>query len=326
MIVIVAGEQDVTAKWVTDALVRAGRGDIFWVDLEKAHENLLITWSAGEEGVSWMLRSRNNPEKVLIPKNITAIWWRRIVSRLDSPMMGLPTSTNLDQYEIFWSLRWLLESLPHDKFPLGHPSAHSRGENKHLQMQAALKAGFIIPESFHANDIAALRGFISTQQNIALKAIRMPGVLRPGSTEEGRHIACTSFTQAFLLEKLKSVERTQLFCQQAVQRAKDLRIMVFPKETIAVEIDTSTLPDNKLDWREHSLTVAHQVVPIDPAFDRQLRHYLEIMNLTAGFFDFAAPEVGPPVFFECNTNAQWGWIEHLTGHPISEAVALELMS
>ena len=45
------------------------------------------------------------------------------------------------------------------------------------------------------------------------------------------------------------------------------------------------------------------------------------MELKAGYFDFARPEEGPPVFFECNTNAQWYWIEQITGHPISEAIA-----
>ena len=34
---------------------------------------------------------------------------------------------------------------------------------------------------------------------------------------------------------------------------------------------------------------------------------------------------GPPIFFECNTNAEWYWVEWMTGHPLSKAVAEELI-
>jgi hypothetical protein len=325
MIVIVAPEDDPHARAVAEALKRTGTADTFWLDLEKAQENYILEWHAHDAGMEWSVASRTH-STTLDPHAITAVYWRRVVSALTSPLLALPTSANLDQYEVFWSLRWLLEALPPQLFPLGHPQALARAENKHRQFLAAIECGLRVPASFHSNSLEALRRFIAGQREIALKALRLPGVIQSGAQTETRHIFCKSFAPEFLLERLQGMEQTQLFCQESIRRARDLRIMVFPGETIAAEIGTASLPEGKLDWREDCLALPHRIVPVSPAFDRQLRRFLERMELKAGYFDFAVPDEGPPVFFECNTNAQWIWIEQLTGHPVSEAIARALMA
>ena len=325
MILIVTSSNDLTAGLIITALLEQGHTDFFRLNLEEAHEHYALIWSAGERGIEWSLRSRREPELVITSESVSAVYWRRVSVAQDGPMLALPTSANLDEQEVFWSLKWLLESLPARLFPLGHPYSHAAGDNKHRQLVAALEVGFTIPESFHSNDLPALRGFIEQQQAIALKAMRVSAVSTTGAADDARHIACKSFQSDFLLNVIKDVARCQLFCQAAVQRKHDLRIMVFPSETIVATIDTSKLPDNKLDWREDSLQLAHGIETIAPEFDQQLRRFLALMNLSAGYFDFAQPSSGPPIFFECNTNAEWYWIEHLTGHPISTKVAQELM-
>ncbi|MEI6537073.1 MAG: hypothetical protein WCN98_17160, partial [Verrucomicrobiaceae bacterium] len=199
-------------------------------------------------------------------------------------------------------------------------------ENKHRQVDTALKLGWRIPRTCHSNDKSHLAEFLSHEETVAVKALRVPAIVKEGEEEKARHLACMSFPSGKLAEKIAAMERTQLCCQEAVQRTHDLRIMVFPLETIAAEIDVTPLEGNKLDWREQSLELPHRIVPIDAAFDRELRQYLAMMGLKAGYFDFAVPETGPRIFFECNTNAQWLWIEKVTGHPIAEAIARELIN
>ncbi len=324
MILIVTSQNDQTATRVIAALAALGRPDVVRLNLEEAHESHDFTWLAKQNGSHWSLRSRSEPDVSVTSESLTAVYWRRAAVAQDGAMLALPTSANLDQQEVFWSLKWLLESLPARLFPLGHPHSHAMGDNKHRQIAAALEVGFTIPESFHSNNLAALRDFIRSQSEIALKAMRVSAVSSTGAADDARHIACKAFAPEFLLHALENVTQSQLFCQQAVRRHEDLRIMVFPSETIVAAIDTSELPDNKLDWREDTLRLAHRILPIDPDFDRQLRQFLALMNLTTGYFDFAQPETGPPIFFECNTNAEWYWIEHLTASPIAGTVAREL--
>jgi hypothetical protein len=324
MIVVAATENDPMAQAVVDALARQGRKDVFWMDFETVFEKAFLNFRADADGVQWSIRSRVAPAFALNSDSISAVYWRRNLGFQVSPFLAAPTSANLDAFEMFWSARWLLEALPSDLFPFGHPLSFASAENKHRQMAAALQVGFAIPATCHSNHPESLGDFIGSHTEIAVKAMRAPFVSKTGKLEDTRQIFCKSFAPQFLLEKLRKTERTQLYCQQAVQRGRDLRIMVFPHETLAAEIDTSRLMENRLDWREDFLHDPHRIVSIKPEFDHQLREFLSLMNLKAGFFDFAQPDEGPPVFFECNTNGGWLWLERENHHPVSEAVAREL--
>ena len=250
MIVVVATEDDLTAQAVVVALAKLGRKDVFCLDLETAFENVSVHFSADATGIRWSIQSKSDASLRIDQQNISAVYWRRPLKLLGSPFLGIPTSGNLDALETFWSVRWMLETLPRMLFPLNHPLILSRSENKHRQLALALEVGFTIPDTCHSNDAATLQEFVARQTSVALKAMRMPAVSSAGGVEDARHIACKSFSPEFLAARLQAVEKTQLYCQQAIQRSKDLRIMVFPHQVIAVEIDTSKLADNKLDWRE----------------------------------------------------------------------------
>ena len=58
----------------------------------------------------------------------------------------------------------------------------------------------------------------------------------------------------------------------------------------------------------------------------RLHAYMEAFGLNFGCFDFAVTKSGEPVFFECNPNGQWQWVENLTGLPIGKAIAEELLN
>ena len=324
MILIIATEKDEAMHGVVDALRRMGRTDVLWLDLEKAFDEVILSSRVDEAGMRWSIQSRERPELIASPETITAVYWRRPFSYIGSPFLGIPTSENLDKVEIFWSIRWHIESLPAHLFPLGHPWVFARAENKHRQMETALKVGFTIPPTLHSNEPSALRGFISQQGEVAIKALRMPAVTATGEVQHARHIACKSFPAEFLNSRLSTMQQGQLYCQKAIQRTHDLRITVLPQETICASIDTTQLKDNKLDWREDSMALPHAILPVEPAFEEQLRRFLKEMELTAGYFDFAVPAEGSPIFFECNTNAQWHWLELRTGYPFAHAIAREL--
>jgi hypothetical protein len=324
MIVIVSTANDSAISSVIKSLKNRGREDVLWLDLETAFQEVTLESRADSQGVSWSIRSKQHPHLVVTPDNITAVYWRRPVSYLGSPFMGIPTSQNLDALEVFWSIRWHLEALPQHLFPLGHPWMFARCENKHRQMELAQQLGFQIPNTLHSNAPQLLSAFAREQETVAIKALRMPAVSANGDVMRARHISCRAFPGKALADRLDTTERCQLYCQEAIQRRADLRITVLPQQTICTEIDITPLEGNKLDWREHSKELPHRIIPIDPAFDAQLRQYLAAMELTAGYFDFAVPFSGPPIFFECNTNAQWLWIEQVTGFSFGDAIAQEL--
>ena len=72
------------------------------------------------------------------------------------------------------------------------------------------------------------------------------------------------------------------------------------------------------------MTLPHRLINLDSGFDQRLRGFLASLELPAGYFDFAVARDGTPFFLEMNTNAQWLWIERLTGRAISGEIALAL--
>jgi hypothetical protein len=328
MIAIVAPDDDESAKAVMAALERAGRRDVMLLDLEKAFETLTLSWHSDSLGSRWSVanHSPGAGTQRIDEQSLSAVWWRRPARSLDSAFFRYPQSGNLDAFEMFWSLHWLLESLPPSLFPLGHPHALAVAENKHLQLAAARQAGLCVPESCHSNDIAALMEFASSRTLLAVKALRLPAITPAGEYDwrTARPMACKSVSSSLLLGRLQSIKATQLFCQDAIQRKTDLRIVVLPGEIIAVEIDLSNLKNDVLDWRPGVAESAQRIVSVPPDLEQKLRQFLALMNLKSGHFDLAVPDFGPPVFFECNPNGQWDWIQKLTGHPIDDAMARAL--
>ena len=73
------------------------------------------------------------------------------------------------------------------------------------------------------------------------------------------------------------------------------------------------------------MELTHQIIEVSAAFEGKLRRYLELIDMPAGYFDFAVTAEGVPIFLEMNPNGQWLWMEQLTGYPISEEIAKALV-
>lgn len=53
---------------------------------------------------------------------------------------------------------------------------------------------------------------------------------------------------------------------------------------------------------------------------------MRAFELNFACFDIAVTKTNEAVFFECNPNGQWLWVENLTGLPIGKAIADELLN
>jgi hypothetical protein len=53
---------------------------------------------------------------------------------------------------------------------------------------------------------------------------------------------------------------------------------------------------------------------------------MRVLGLNFGCFDVLVTKAGEPVFLEMKANGQWQLIQTLTGLPIAQAIAEELMA
>lgn len=263
---------------------------------------------------------RNDP-----PQPVTAVYWRRPVERDDHLKLAFPSAGDVAEAEAWHAFRLAAEALPRNLFPLGHPSDLERSANKLLQLNLARRHGFAVPETLVANDPDALATFLRRQQRVVVKPLHAAAAYTGADRSRvERLLWCRGFDAGALAARLQPGQRTQLLVQQAVDKRCDWRLTVLPHTTVACEIDTSSLAPDEPDWRKRTKSLPHRLVDLDADFERRLRAFLAALDLPAGYFDFAVARDGTPFFLEMNTNAQWLWIERMTGHPISAEIATAL--
>jgi hypothetical protein len=241
-------------------------------------------------------------------EEIESIYWRRPIRSGEALMESHPCVEELSSAEGMAAFRQAMACFERSKFPLGHPDAIREADNKLKQLRLARKAGFEVPETR------------------VVKPLKH-GVVFEGAnrSEVATSLWCREFPSAVLLEHLKGAKSVQMLVQQAVKKVEDWRITVLPGRTICCRIDTSRLPNGEPDWRKRTMELTHQIIEVSAAFEGKLRRYLELIDMPAGYFDFAVTAEGVPIFLEMNPNGQWLWMEQLTGYPISEAIAKALV-
>lgn len=322
MLVIVTHELDPHADAVMMVLRRDGFGDILRIDLETVGTRFTLKIEPVSGGC--LIHSRDVADRRCASTDLTTIWWRRSGRLGISAERSLnPTPETLDATEIYHGVKWMLESLPAQRFPLGHPDRMRPAENKILQLQVASELGFKTPAPLFTNHAAHLGDFTHENGDLVIKPLKTSYVYRPDDQQSISLYAhrCTG-EEALALSG--DEPGFALYCQTRIEKKADIRVNVFPSEAVACRIDNNALGD-AVDWRPTTMKHDHEIVSLPPALEAQCRAFLERMGLRWGAFDFALTPDDKWIFFECNPNGQWLWIQTKTGFPISEIIARELL-
>jgi hypothetical protein len=257
---------------------------------------------------------------------IQGIYWRRPIRLEQSLMESHPAAEELAGAEAITAFRLACATFPPAMFPLGHPDAIRQADNKLRQLRLATQVGFTVPETRVGNDPVALREMVARHGACVVKPLRHAAVYELERRSQTAHLLwCREFSSTVLQKHLAESQSSQMLVQQAVKKVADWRITVLPHKTICCEIDTSGLPPGEPDWRKRTMTLPHQIIEVTADFERLLRRFMDGIGLPAGYFDFAVTAEGVPYFLEMNPNAQWLWIERLTGYSISSDIADALM-
>lgn len=317
-----ASEYDSHADVVIFALRELGFFDVLRIDFEAAHGVLDITIRPQDGKFS--IKDSLGFGRECSECDIKTIWWRRTTSSLSRTHLEIPRSDTLDAVETFWALRYLFDAFPPSSFPLGHPSSMISAANKLRQLKIAEEIGFSTPATIFSNDATELLTFASNHEELVVKPLKSVLVR---DIERGYEVALPSsaVTQTRLKCLLETNAGSALFCQERLRKNFDVRLNVFPSRSIACRIDVSRLPNNEVDWRSTTFEHRHELIDTPDLIESRCRAFLAALDLPFGAFDFGLTDAGEWIFFECNPNGQWLWIEILTGAPLSRIVANQLL-
>jgi len=296
-VVVVATEDDLTADLVVGRL--GDRARVVRLDPGRLDGPVDVSGHLGAHG--WETTVRCGRRSLRLGPGGCAVLWRKPTR---------PETLTGDQRwradENTTALTGLLRTAP-VRVWCNDPTVVEAVRPKAMQLAAARAAGFDVPDTLLTSDPARARAFVDAHpEGVVVKALTQ------------RH---TDFIPTTLLrgdDALAGVAGCVHQFQALVPKSADARVIVVGDRVFAAEVTTD---DALLDWRAAPRErTRHRPITPPPGVERRCREHVRALGLTYGALDFAL-DGERWAYLECNPAGEWGYIEALTGHPISEAVA-----
>jgi hypothetical protein len=195
--------------------------------------------------------------------------------------------------------------------------------NKLLQLRVAVEVGLTTPKSVFTNDAAVARQFAEIHPEIVIKPLHAPFAINEASSRATTRFMAKVASRKSIEDYLLKSNSIVLFGQSKVSKTADIRANILPAVSLCCLIDSGQLSD--VDWRPATLELPHRTIEMPEQIERRCRQFLSMMNLKWGAFDFGIDKSGEWIFFECNPNGQWLWLELKTQCKLSQAFAEELV-
>lgn len=255
---------------------------------------------------------------------ISAMWWR--LKWPDMSAERATTKLSREHWE-FWKGEYgaTLLSLPQivglDK-TLNEPFTTFKICHKPYQLNLAHQCGFVIPRTRVSNDQEALSHFASTLGDRFI--MKRLSTVMPKSGASHSHLGLAVIDRELIQHNPESVQFCPAIFQEQIGKSYEMRVNVVGDEIFATRIDSQVEGGSSVDWRRNQKNIVWEAMETPDALIAPIRRFMSASGLRAGAFDFAVSTDGRPVFFECNPEGQWLWIEKWTGQQVSAGFAAEL--
>lgn len=262
-----------------------------------------------------------NNKRRIIGSKICGVWYRR-PAQFQFPREFTPAIHLFAEQESKSTIMGLWEVL--DCIWINHPENNRRAELKIKQLKIASEIGLEIPKTLITNDPEEAEKFFRKTQSRGVIIKRLGGgIMLDGN--QGSAIY-TSLVSKNDMQKIDRVKYTPALFQEYIQKDLELRITMVGTKVFATEIHSQKSQKAKIDWRKDTLNLVHKTHQLPSDLEQKLIIYVKRLGLNFGAIDMILTPSGKYVFLEINPNGQWGWIEDLTGFPISESIIDLLIS
>lgn len=250
---------------------------------------------------------------------VKSVWYRRpIVSVAPADLPQEYSGFVVNEYQSFlWSLCTTL-----DAFWMNPPlSVRLLEHNKFRQMIDAAEAGFRVPATIITNSPQELISFCRRHRNKVVMKTLHPTRL---ANEAGEHELV--YTNLISLEQIKSsreqIKLSPVLVQEYIEKELEFRVTIVGDQIFACAIHSQDSEMTKHDWRRYDIeNVRHEPYNLSAEIKEKLLMLMAKWRLSYGAIDMILTPEGEYVFLEVNPTGQWGWIEALTGMPISRTIA-----
>lgn len=242
---------------------------------------------------------------------VDVFWHRRIGSPVvTTELLACDRSIVINENERF--VRSLLAQLSHGRFAVNDFQAARCAEDKVLQLAAAQRIGFELPDTLVSNDPATIRSFIARHEaeGVVVKNFSPMG----WQGEDKVLVNFTAPVTAAQLPRDPMLRLTPSIYQRYVPKAYEVRVTCMGGEQIAAALHSQQNEESRVDWRTVvPQTLAIERIDMPPAVAQRCARYMADLGLHFGAFDFIVTPEGRWVFLELNQMGQFLWLEEANG-------------
>lgn len=167
----------------------------------------------------------------------------------------------------------------------------------------------------------AVRRF-AKEGDVCLKAAAAWAAEIPGDPEALTSIYSVRLSEADALALADAAGQAPLHIQPYIEKQYELRVTVVNGHIFACRINSQNSDRASVDWRRYDFDrVTHDTYELPDEVAKALRRFMDGAGLYYAAIDIIRGLDGDYVFVEANPAGQFGWIEALTGQPISAAIA-----
>lgn len=294
-VLIVTRRGDFHATVVADGLRRRGLGAAI-LETDRLGEGG-FHWSVGEHGVAVV------PDRDGVPVAVaggSVVWWRRLNGSAKASDHVDPEAHDLIARDTRATLLGAIATEFDGRF-VSDPEATRAAENKLVQLRAARRAGFTVPDTIVSSDPAEIRGFWSRHHGgVVVKTL---------CGSPGRAFMTGRLREEHLIDK--AMVLSPAIYQEFVPGERHLRINVFGDRTVGAMLTT-----DRLDWR-YPLDCTIEPYQVPDTLARRLSDVLTILRLRMGIFDLKLLD-DDVVWLEVNSQGQFLWLDGLCGLDVGE--------
>ena len=206
------------------------------------------------------------------------------------------------------------------RLPLAAGAAGGRptGRQQGPPLALAARLGFELPDTLVTNDPDAFLAFRRRGgPGLVSKSLAPFELVLEGQDHVVSYVRAVSRDVA----GFRSVRHGPVIFQDCVPKQFEVRVTIVGRRVFATQIASQASRAARDDWRHvDDESVGYSPYALPERIPRCL-HLMDALGLSYGAVDLIVTPDGRHVFLEINPNGQWGWIEDLTGQPISDAVA-----
>lgn len=218
----------------------------------------------------------------------------------------------------------------YQKLWIDDPTTLHNASNKPRQIDIARRLGFEVPSTLITNDPSLAREFYKfCKGKVIYKTLSQPRITQtnPPLDHQGEDIAVYTTLVTHDPDLWSSVELAPCLFQEHIAKKLELRVTVVGCDVFAAEIHSQNDPATLIDWRRGDIAkLRHEIHHLPQEMADRCLKLARALGLNFGAIDLILTPDSRYVFLEINPNGQYGWIEHLTGLPISRSIAILLAS